>query len=95
MIRAVAVMAILLAFSSCAHDPACIDMVRRTRTIRNEAILHAVARTGCPRIRVVRSELLIRRSGKQWAVVRLDVCGETRVYEKRRGRWLDATWRLR
>ena len=93
MIRAAAILLVFL--SSCAHDPACIDMARRTRTIRNEAILHAVARTGCSRIRVVRSELLIRRSGKQWAVVRLNVCGETRVYEKRRGRWLDATWRLR
>jgi hypothetical protein len=94
MIRA-AILMFFLAFSACAHDPACIDMARQTRTIRNEAILHAVARTGCPKIRISRSEILIRQSGEQWAVVKLNVCGETRVYEKRRGRWLDATWRLR
>jgi hypothetical protein len=49
----------------------------------------------CPAVRVVRAGLYRRGDGTVWTVVRLNACGEERVYEKTSSGWNDATARLR
>lgn len=50
--------------------------------------------SGCPVVRVRRTDLYLRPDGSTWTVVRLTACGEERVYAKSHGRWSDASWRL-
>jgi hypothetical protein len=84
-----------LFLQSCAHDFISRSIGEISCGAAAEAMLHAAARTGCPRTRVERADAVLRSDGRIWLIVRLDVCGEKRVYEKRRGAWRDATWRLR
>lgn len=49
----------------------------------------------CPAVRVRRADLYQRPDGTTWTVVRMNVCGEERVYEKTLSGWNDATARLR
>jgi hypothetical protein len=49
----------------------------------------------CPAVRVRRVDHYIRADNTPWTVVRLNACGEERVYEKTPKGWKDATWRLR
>jgi len=49
----------------------------------------------CPAVRVLRADSYEQTDGTSWTVVRLNACGEQRVYEKTRGGWNDATSRLR
>ena len=49
----------------------------------------------CPAVRVRRADLYEQADGTTRTVVRLNACGEERVYEKTRWGWNDATWRLR
>jgi hypothetical protein len=50
--------------------------------------------SGCPVVRVRRTDLYLRPDGSTWTVVRLSACGEERVYAKSHGRWSEASWRL-
>jgi len=56
--------------------------------------LHA-QRFGCPAVRVRRADSLVRGDGTPWLVVRLQACGEERVYERTELGWSEATARLR
>lgn len=49
----------------------------------------------CPAVRVRRADHYVREDGTPWTVVRLNACGEDRVYEKTLEGWKDATSRLR
>jgi hypothetical protein len=49
----------------------------------------------CPAVRVLRADAYQRADGTSWTVVRLNACGEQRVYEQTRHGWNDATSRLR
>ena len=49
----------------------------------------------CPAVRVRRADLYQRADGTFWTVVRMNACGEERVYEKTRSGWNDAPSRLR
>lgn len=50
---------------------------------------------GCPAVRVRRADMYQREDGTFWTVVRLNACGEERVYEEKASGWSDATSRLR
>lgn len=82
--------------TSCAHDPKSLDIAEMSCGAAAQATLYATARTGCPKIRVERADVIIRSSGEPWLVVRLNICGEKRVYEKKvNEKWRDATRRLK
>jgi hypothetical protein len=49
----------------------------------------------CPAVRVRRAYMYQRADGTLWTVVRLNACGEERVYEEKASGWSDATSRLR
>ena len=49
----------------------------------------------CPAVRVLRADAYERADGTSWTVVRLNACGEQRVYEAANGGWREATARLR
>jgi hypothetical protein len=49
----------------------------------------------CPAVRVRRADMYQRADGTIWTVVRLNACGEERVYEETLAGWNDATSRLR
>lgn len=84
-----------LAASSCAHDPMTRTIGELSCGAAAESMLYAASQTGCSRIRVERADAILRSDGSIWLVSRLNVCGEKRVYEKRNGKWRDATWRLK
>ncbi len=52
-------------------------------------------RLSCPAVRVLRADWYLRADGTPWTVVRMNACGEQRVYEKTPSGWSDATARLR
>ena len=60
-----------------------------------EVVAFHEQRFGCPAVRVRRADSLVRGDGTPWLVVRLQACGEERVYEKTDLGWSDATARLR
>jgi hypothetical protein len=85
-----------VALSSCAHEPKSLDIAKMSCGAAAQATLYAAARTGCPRVRVERADVIVRSSGKPWLVVKLNVCGEKRVYEKLvNEKWKDVTWKLK
>lgn len=49
----------------------------------------------CPVVRVRRADMYQRADGTIWTVVRINACGEERVYEETLAGWSDATARLR
>jgi hypothetical protein len=60
-----------------------------------EATDLATRKLNCPAVRVVRADSYERADGTSWTVVRLNVCGEQRVYEETSQGWHEATARLR
>ena len=97
-LRLIIVLVIIFAaiwLTSCAHDPKSLEIAEMSCGGGAEAMLYAAARTGCPKIRVERADVIVRSNGKLWLVVRLNVCGEKRVYEKQKKSWRDVTWRLK
>jgi len=60
-----------------------------------QAIALCARQLNCPAVRVLRVNHHIRADKTPWTVVRLNACGEERVYEKTPQGWKDATWRLR
>jgi hypothetical protein len=61
----------------------------------NKAAKHVYLTTGCSRVRVERVHNITLSNGKKWVVVRLNVCGEKMVFEKRGTTWRDITWRVK
>jgi len=82
---------------SCAHNsgPTSQTIAQLSCGAASEAMIYAAAQTACPRIRVERAHVIVRSTGELWLVVKLNVCGEKRVYEKRKTKWRDVTWRLK
>ena len=68
---------------------------RKMKTAAAQATALCVRQCNCPAVRVRRVDLYIRADNTPWTVVRLNACGEERVYEKTPEGWKDATWRLR
>ena len=97
VVAALAFIAGAFFLSSCAHDggPTARTIAEVSCGGAAEAMLYAASRTGCPKIRVERADVIVRSTGKLWLVVKLNVCGEKRVYEKRKSKWRDVTWRLK
>ena len=60
-----------------------------------EAIDLATRKLNCPAVRVLRADSYERADGTSWTVVRVNACGEQRVYEETSLGWRDATARLR
>lgn len=50
---------------------------------------------GCPIIRVERVDDIVRSDGTMWKVMRLNVCGEKKVWERRNLIWKDVSWKMR
>jgi len=95
LLIAAAFVAAAFLLSRCAHDPGPRTIAELSCGAAAEAVLHAASITGCPKIRVERTHAVVRSNGRMWLVAKLNVCGEKLVYEKRRGKWRDVTWRLR
>jgi hypothetical protein len=60
-----------------------------------EATELATRKLSCPAVRVLRADSFERADGTVWTVVRMNACGEQRVYAETRLGWHDATARLR
>jgi hypothetical protein len=68
---------------------------RKIKTASTEATKLCARRLNCPAVRVRRADMYRRADGTLWTVVRMNVCGEERVYEETLAGWSDATARLR
>lgn len=60
-----------------------------------EATELAARNLSCPAVRVLRADSFERADGTVWTVVRMNACGEQRVYAETSLGWNDATARLR
>jgi hypothetical protein len=68
---------------------------RKTKSASAAATKLATRELTCPAVRVRRADMYQRADGTFWTVVRLNACGEERVYEETAAGWSDATSRLR
>lgn len=60
-----------------------------------DATVLCARKLNCPAVRVRRADSYVREDGTTWTVVRLNACGQERVYEETLLGWSDATSRLR
>lgn len=68
---------------------------RKIEKASTDATALCARQLNCPSVRVLRADAYQRADGTSWTVVRLNACGEQRVYEETRWGWSDATARLR
>lgn len=68
---------------------------RKVKTASTAATKLCARQLDCPAVRVRRADMYRRADGTLWTVVRLNACGEERVYEETLAGWSDATARLR